>query len=65
MSSAKRIAFYNSHILLFYYTHTNTAQYQPGLYAIEMIGELPDDVIEHCENLGLPYKASRAAQKLK
>jgi len=30
-----------------------------------MIGELPDDVVEHCENLGLPYKANRAAQKLK
>ena len=40
-------------------------QYQPGMYAIEMLGELPDDVIEHCENLGMPYKANKAAQKLK
>eukprot|EP00428_Durinskia_dybowskii_P077903 CAMPEP_0170354380 /NCGR_PEP_ID=MMETSP0117_2-20130122/72_1 /TAXON_ID=400756 /ORGANISM="Durinskia baltica, Strain CSIRO CS-38" /LENGTH=123 /DNA_ID=CAMNT_0010608335 /DNA_START=62 /DNA_END=433 /DNA_ORIENTATION=- len=41
------------------------AQYQPGMYAMEMVGELPDEVVEHCENLGLPYKANKAAQKLK
>jgi hypothetical protein len=27
------------------------------MYAIEMIGELPEDVIEHCENFGLECKA--------
>jgi len=29
------------------------------MYAIELIGELPEDVIEECENLGLEYKARR------
>ena len=33
--------------------------FQPGMYAIELIGELPEDVIEECENLGLEYKARR------
>lgn len=45
--------------------YDHAAQYMPGMYAIEMVGELPDEVIEHCENLGLPYKANKAAQKLK
>jgi hypothetical protein len=35
------------------------------MYAIEMVGELPDEIIEQCENMGIPYKANKAAQKLK
>ena len=29
----------------------------PGMYAIEVLGELPDDAIEYCENNHVPYKA--------
>jgi transcription elongation factor SPT4 len=30
--------------------------YQPGMYAIEVVGQLPDDAIEYCEEMGFEYK---------
>jgi hypothetical protein len=32
---------------------------KPGMYAVEVIGQLPDDVLEYCEEFGLEYKANR------
>lgn len=35
------------------------ADFYPGMYAMEMIGELPEDVIEYCESEGIDYKARK------
>jgi Spt4/RpoE2 zinc finger len=35
-------------------------QFEPGMYAIEMLGELPEDAIEHCENFELEYRAKQS-----
>ena len=31
--------------------------FEPGLYAIEVLGELPEDAIEYCDNSDLEYRA--------
>ncbi|KAJ1422375.1 putative transcription protein [Ochromonadaceae sp. CCMP2298] len=41
------------------------SQYQPGMYAIDMAGELPPDAVEICEDRRLPYKSNKAAAKHK
>mmetsp|Transcript_9529 Transcript_9529/g.10244 ORF Transcript_9529/g.10244 Transcript_9529/m.10244 type:complete len:117 (+) Transcript_9529:76-426(+) len=33
--------------------------YKPGMYCIELAGQLPDDALEYCEEYGLEYKANR------
>lgn len=34
-----------------------------GLYAIEVVGDLPDDVKENCESHGWEYRAAVKASK--
>lgn len=29
----------------------------PGLYAIDMLGELPDHIKAECQEIGVPYKS--------
>mmetsp|Transcript_25227 Transcript_25227/g.42026 ORF Transcript_25227/g.42026 Transcript_25227/m.42026 type:complete len:123 (-) Transcript_25227:122-490(-) len=41
------------------------SQFYPGMYAIDIAGELPEDVVDYLENRGIPYKSSKAASKLK
>ena len=31
----------------------------PGMYAIEVVGDLPNDMIEYCEDNNLPYRAQK------
>lgn len=38
-------------------------QFEPGMYAIEVLGELPEDAIEHCENFELEYRAKAKQNK--
>jgi hypothetical protein len=38
-------------------------QFEPGLYAIEVLGELPEDAVEHCENFELEYRAKAKQNK--
>jgi hypothetical protein len=33
------------------------------MYAIEVLGELPEDAIEHCENFELEYRAKAKQNK--
>eukprot|EP01039_Chlorochromonas_danica_P003083 gene3083-3371_t len=35
------------------------ATYYPGMYAIDVVGELPDDVLEYCEEHALEFKAGK------
>ena len=37
--------------------------FEPGLYAIEVLGELPEDAIEYCENSELEYRAKAKQNK--
>jgi hypothetical protein len=30
--------------------------FEPGLYAIEVLGDLPDEAIEECESRGAEYR---------
>lgn len=39
------------------------ANHEPGMYAIEVVGELPDDVIEYCENRNLEIKCNKSKVK--
>ena len=41
----------------------NSGQFEPGMYAIEVLGELPEDAIEHCENFELEYRAKAKQNK--
>lgn len=36
------------------------ANFTPGMYAIEVLGELPEDAIEYCENYSHEYKAGKS-----
>lgn len=35
----------------------------PGMYAIEVAGELPNDMIEYCEDNNLPYRAHKGGKR--
>ena len=35
----------------------SVGMHEPGMYAIEVLGTLPDDAIEHCENFELEYRS--------
>ncbi len=37
----------------------SAVNYKPGMYCIELAGQLPDDALEYCEEYGLEYKANR------
>jgi hypothetical protein len=32
------------------------------MYALEMLGDLPEDVIDYCENKNIEYKSNRHKQ---
>lgn len=40
-----------------------TGTFEPGVYAIEVVGQLPDDAIQSCEDLHLEYRAAARASK--
>ena len=50
-------------ILQHHFSKCNTGQFEPGMYAIEVLGELPEDAIEHCENFELEYRAKAKQNK--
>jgi hypothetical protein len=63
-----RVAKNYSHLTFFddNYFCCNTeilGQFEPGMYAIEVLGELPEDAIEHCENFELEYRAKAKQNK--
>lgn len=35
----------------------------PGMYAIEVAGDLPNDMIEYCEDNNLPYRAHKGGKR--
>lgn len=39
--------------------HTGSGTYCTGMYAIDVVGELPFDIVDYCEDKGLEYKARK------
>jgi hypothetical protein len=37
--------------------------FEPGLYAIDVVGQLPDDALEQCENHQMEHRAAVKAAK--
>jgi hypothetical protein len=44
-------------------TYVAVVTFVPGVYAIEVIGELPDDAIDTCESYGFEHRAAAKSAK--
>ncbi len=54
---------YLIYILFHLYFISSIAAFEPGLYAIEVIGTLPDDALDACDNLHVEHRANAKASK--
>jgi hypothetical protein len=40
-----------------------TGNFEPGVYAIDLIGQLPDDALELCDSMSYEHRAEAKAGK--
>ena len=54
---------YPLYFVLYLMLHVPTGHFEPGMYAIEVLGELPGDAMEQCENLQVQWRQNAKRNK--